>query len=225
MLLNADVNTTLNQARVELTGISDAGLKAALFEVLDEFFRDTRSWKERVTVGVAPPATMPTTPAGWQQALSYPIAVSEGQIIALDGVLDSNGSGIGATMPEVDTLLLQRQPNQAMQYFVCVSKTVSLPLTKDNLPIAPDWVLQKWHLVVKAGLLGTLMNQKNKSWSDAKGALYWLSKFRSGIQSVRSATLRANTTGATAWRFPQSFAARTQRGGVPVFGAGNDWNG
>lgn len=213
MLSNADVNVILNQARVELTGVSDAGLKAALFEVLDEFFRDTRSWKEQITVGVAPPATQPTTPAAWRQALSYPLAVSEGQIISLDGVLDSNGSGVAATMPDVETMLLQRQPNAVTQYFACVAKTVSLPLTKDNLPIAPEWVLQKWHLVVKAGLLGSLMNQKNKSYSDGKGALYWLAKFRGGIQSVRSATLRANTPGATAWRFPQSFAARTQRGG------------
>jgi hypothetical protein len=225
MLLNADVNVTLNQARVELTGVSDAGLKAALFEVLDEIFRDSRCWHEEITINVAPPATQPTTPVAVAQALTYPLAVTEGQIIALKGVRNANGSFVAAVMPKVGELRLQCAPNQAQQYFVVVDKTVSLPLTRDNLPIAPDWILQKWHLVVKAGLLGTMMNQKNKSYSDSKGAAYWLSKFRGGIQEIRSATLRANTDGAGVWRFPQSFQSRSQKGGVPVYSTGNDWSG
>ena len=237
MLNASDLVTVMNQCRVELTGVSDAQLKSTMFEVLDEFFRDTMSWQEEIVINVAPPAAQPTTPQGWQQALSYPITPVDGQIIALDGVTNTNGSFVGATMPMTGTaatqgdgnstgavVLLQSPPNQAQQYTVYVSKTVALPLTRDGYPIAPSWVLSKWHLAVKVGILGNLMNQKNKSYSDSKGALYNLTKFRQFIQNVRSAALRANTKGATAWRFPQSFRSTSQKGGVPVYGIGNDWS-
>lgn len=236
MLNPSDVNTLFNQCRVELTGVSDALLKSALFETLDEFFRDTSSWKEELVINVTPPATLPTTPQGWEQVLSYPIRATEGQIIALDGVCNANGSPIAALLPMTGTaatqmgnsdavVLLRDAPNQAQQYTVYVTKTVGLPLTRDDLPLAPPWVLQKWHLAVKAGILGMLQNQKNKSYSDLTGAKYNLAKFRQFVANVRSATLRANTKGATAWRFPQSFRSLSQKGGVPAYGNGNDWGG
>jgi hypothetical protein len=233
MLNPNDVNTVFNQCRVELTGVSEALLKSALFETLDEFFRDSSCWKEELTVNVAPPSPQPTTPQGWEQALSYPISPTEGQIIALDGVCNSNGSFVAATLPMSGTaasglggadavLLLQGAPSQAQQYTVYVTKTVALPLTRDGLPAAPAWVLQKWHLAVKSGILGMLKNQKNKSYSDATGAKYNLSKFRQYVANVRSATLRANTRGASAWRFPQSFRSLSQKGGVPSYSTGNE---
>lgn len=236
MLNPNDVNTVFNQCRVELTGVSEALLKSALFETLDEFFRDTSCWKEELTINVTPPASQPTTPQGWEQALSYPIAATEGQIIALDGVCNANGSPVRALLPMSGTaptqmgtsdavVLLQDTPNQAQQYTVYVTKTVSLPLTRDNLPIAPAWVLQKWHLAIKAGILGMLQNQKNKSFSDLVGAKYNLAKFRQFVANARSAALRANTRGASAWRFPQSFRSVSQKGGVPTYGNGNDWGG
>lgn len=231
MLNPNDVSTVFNQCRVELTGVSEALLKAALFETLDEFFRDTSCWKEELTINVAPPVSTPTTPQAWEQALSYSISPVEGQIIALDGVCNASGSPVAALLPMSGTaatglggadaiVLLQGLPSMAQQYTVYVTKTVALPLTRDNLPIAPAWVLQKWHLAAKAGILGALQNQKNKSYSDTVGAKYNLSKFRQFIANVRSATLRANTRGASAWRFPQTFRSVSQKGGVPTYGSG-----
>lgn len=226
MLDKNDIITVMNECRVELTGVSDAQLKSSMYEVMDEFFRDTMSWKEQIPFSVAPPAAQPATQQALTAALQFPIAPSEGQIIQLDGVYNNNGGvPVPALMPEVGTVLLQHLPNQASTYIACVSKNVCLPLTKEGFPVAPEWVLKKWHLSIKAGILGTLMNQKNKSYSDAKGAAYWLSKFRQYIANVRSATLRANTQGASAWRFPQSFRSVSQKGGVPVYGTGNDWSG
>jgi hypothetical protein len=60
--------------------------------------------------------------------------------------------------------------------------------------------------------LGALKNQSNKSFSDGKGAIYNLAKFRQFVGNVRSAVLRANTAGASAWRFPQSFQGQYAEG-------------
>jgi len=220
-----NLETVMNMCRVELTGVSDALLKATMFEVMDEFFRDTNSWREEIVFNVAPPATAPATPQQFQAATAYPITPSEGQIIRLDGVINGNRSQVAALMPEVGVIHLTHVPNFAQQYTAFVTKNVSLPLTKDDYPIGPDWLLQKWHLAIKHGMIGYCMNQKNKSYSDIKGALYNLQKFRQFVANVRSAVLRANTIGAAAWRFPQQFRSISQKGGVPVYATGNDWSG
>jgi hypothetical protein len=220
-----DLRTVMNQCRVELTGASDAMLKSMMYEVMDEFFRDTNSWREEVVFNVAPPAQQPQNPQQHQKAVSYPIAVSEGQIIRLDGVINVHRSFVGAIMPHIGTVVLSHIPNEPQQYTAFVTKNVSLPLTKDGFPIGPEWLLKKWHLAIKCGIVGNLMNQKNKSYSDSKGALYNLQKFRQFVANVRSAVLRANTSGASAWRFPQQFRSISQKGGVPVYATGNEWSG
>lgn len=225
MLNTNDINTVMNQCRVELTGVSDALLKSAMFEVMDEFFRDTMSWKEQITINVVPIDSTPQTPEDWQQLLTYSLVPEEGQIIGLDGVVNTNGSYVPALMPDTSSVLLKYAPNEAQQYFVCVFKNVGLPLDGRGYPVAPDWVLQKWHLAIKSGILGTIKNQSNKSFSDSSGALYHLKKFRQYIQNARTAILRANTRGAQAWRYPQTFRSISQKGGVPVYGIGNDWSG
>lgn len=225
MLNPSDIRTVMNQCRVELTGVSDALLRSVMYEVMDEFFRDTQSWKEAIPFNVTPLTATPSSPQAWDLALSYPIAPSEGQIIALDGVQHSNGTFTAALMPQVGVVRLQNAPNTADTYTACVTKNVCLPLDREGFPIGPDWVLSRWHLAIKVGIMGNLMNQKNKSYSDDKGALYNLTKFRQFIANVRSAVLRGNTKGAQAWRFPQSFRTISQKGGVPVYGIGNDWSG
>lgn len=203
MLNPNDINTVMNQCRVELTGVSDALLKSQFYEVLDEFFRDTSSWRTQVTFTVIPDVT------------SYNITVDEGQIIRLDKVVDGSGSFVPALMADIPTVVLQHAPNQQQEYNATVIESVSLPLDSKGFPVAPEWVLQKWHLAIKHGILGGLKNQGNKSFSDAPRAEYHLRKFRQMIGNVRSAVLRANTAGAQAWRFPQSFRASTQQGAVP----------
>ncbi len=213
MMNKQDINTVMNQCRVELTGVSDALLKSVMFEVLDEFFRDTSSWRETVDYTAIP------------DVASYDLVVEEGQIIRLDCNYDANGSFVPALMRDIPTLTLQHSLNTQQTLTAVVIKTVSLPLTSDGFPVAPDWVLQKWHLAIKHGMLGALKNQSNKSFSDGKGAVYNLAKFRQFIGNVRSAVLRANTAGASAWRFPQSFRAVSQKGGLPSIGSSNEWSG
>lgn len=203
-----DINTVMNQCRVELTGVSDAQLLSTMYEVLDEFFRDTSSWREPIYYTALPTGT------------SYTLVPSGGQIIRLENNVDANGVYVPALMTDIPTVVLQNAPNQQTALTATVTKTVSLPLTAQGVPVAPDWVLQKWHLAIKHGMLGYLKNQTNKSYSDPANAMFNMSKFRQLVQNVRTAVLRANTAGAQAWRFPQSFRTISQKGGVPVYASG-----
>ncbi len=211
MLLDQDVRQLVNQCFVELTGASEAGVKAKMFEVMTEFFNDSSCWRECIPFNAVPDKTV------------YHLQPVEGQIIRLSGVSDVNNTFYPALMADMSAnhITLRHAPNTAQQLFAKVVKNVSLP-THKGIPIAPDWVLQKWHLGIKHGIVGQLMNEQNKSYSDKKGALYNLSQFRRYINEARAQSLRANTEGAAAWRFPQTFRANTQQGGVPTLGTGND---
>lgn len=207
-----DVTQLLNQARVRLPGASDAQLKAELYDVLTEFFEDSRCWLESVRFNVVTDTTV------------YEITPTEGQIIGLVGVLDSQSYPQAALMPDLGRVILGVKPNVAqapLYYYAIVSKNVSLPAGRDQLPIGPDWVLPRWHLGILAGMLGSMMAHKDKTYSDEKRGGYHLRKFRNAIAQARVAALRQHTLGAQAWRFPQGFSNNTQRFGVPGFAGGD----
>lgn len=215
MLAKIDIDNLLNQLRVELIGSSDALLRSLMFQVMTEFFNDSSFWTEWIPIAAVPGQT------------TYPITPVDGQIIRLDGVVqvthDADGKvngtfNIPALMPEIGVVIASHAPATAQTWAAHVVKNVSLPTLRDGAPIAPEFTLKQWFLAIKHGILGEMMNQKDKSWSDAKGAGYHLAKFRGYIGNARSIKLRANTNGASAWRFPQGFRVNSQQGGVPSFG-------
>lgn len=207
-----DSEQLLKMATVRLPGASDAALKAELYDVLTEFFEDSRCWLESIQFNVVTDET------------TYQVVPTEGQIIGLVGVLNSENTPQHALMPNLGTVILGNRPNVAeapLYYYAIVSKTVVLPTGRDQLPVGPDWVLPRWHVGVLDGLVGRMMSHKDKPYSDEKRSGYHLKKFRNAVAQARVAALRQHTLGAQAWRFPQGFASNTQKFGVPGF-AGSD---
>src|SRR6185369_5191703 len=126
----SDIDQYLNQARVKLTAASDAGIIAATFDVMREWFQYTQSWMENIDIAVL------------ASTVDYDIIpVEGGTIMTLLGVVDSNGLPIPALMPNIGTITLQNPTNTNTTYTVSVSKTLALPNDKNNFPIVPDWVL------------------------------------------------------------------------------------
>lgn len=210
MFNKQDTDRLMREVQVELIGASELHIKAKAFDVMTEFFNDSSWWEEIIQVPIV---------AG---TVLYNIAPTEGQIIRLRGTVDANCSFQPALMPEVGVLVLANPPNVSQTFYAAVVKNVVAPVQRDGWPIGPMQALQQFYLAIKEGMLGNLMNEKDKSYSNSKGALYHLTRFRKGIADARVARLRANTVGATAWRFPQTFRANTQQGGVPSFAGNNE---
>jgi hypothetical protein len=228
----ADLNYLLNQARVKLPGSSDAGIKHELYEVLHEFFDTTNAWKQDVQINVQP----------YVQA--YIVSASEGQIIRLFTVLDSNlfqqpavllapsqpGPPGGSTLnpansgtppnpsSEADfmTVMLQLQYSQAQIFTVSLILNVMQPHGRDGIPDMPSWTLSKFGRVVLDGLLGKMMGQPSKSYTQDSLSVYHLKRFRDGMAMVRASITRSNSVGSQNWVFPQNYRTRNQRGGVSV---------
>jgi hypothetical protein len=218
-----DLDQMLNQARVKLTGSSDAGLKGELFDVITEFLNDSSIWTQDVPLQYR---------AGVQV---YPISVTSGQILRLVGIADwgttvptpttvtpASAQFMPALMPDVGTLVLKNPPNTVGNMLVTVVTNINLPTDKQMVPDAPDWLLPIWHVGLLDGLLGRMMLAPNKSYSNRETAAYHLKRFRDAIARARVSKLRANTIGSAAWRFPQQFRSVSQQSGVPAIGSANE---
>jgi hypothetical protein len=213
-----DIEHFLNQARIKLPGASDTGIKAEFYEVCKEFLEDSNAWVEHVYLPVT---------AGVQEYNLIP--KRGGQIIRLSGVFDGNRIPVAATMPEFGRLHIRWPINissivpvagapytlsSSNPYLVAFVKNLDEPTTKDMLPVVPEFLLKVYSIHVLDGLLGKMMGQQAKSFSNAQMSLYHLKRFRTGINIAKVAALRQNTQGAQNWMFPRGWRANTQRGGM-----------
>lgn len=202
-----DVEGLMQQCQVELPGASINGIKAKMYEVMSEFFKDSNSWIEDISF--APQAN--TT--------SYPLSpLDGGQVIRLIGVWDQTFVPIPAFMPVFGTVQLVSASStlpSGSPWLARFVKNIMPPTTSDNVPDAPDWTLRVYRDVILAGIVGQLKNEHEKSYSDAQGALYHLRRFRTGITNARVAAARDNIVGGQEWSYPRQGIPKTsQRGGV-----------
>jgi hypothetical protein len=207
----------LNQARVKLPGSSDSGIKSELYETIREFLQDSNAWVENISLLVT---------AGVLEYLLVPRG--GGQITRLDGVWDGNRTPVPASMPDFSTLVVH-QPIQVSSvapvstvttlsaqnpWLVSVIKNIVLPTTRDNIPIAPEFILKVYEPYILDGVLGRMMTHQAKSYSNQTLGVYHLRRFEDGKSQARVAANRQNLLGGQNWKFPQSFRTRGQRGGV-----------
>ena len=222
-----DFEQLMTQAVAKLVGVAEGALRAEFYDVLTEFFNDSSCWTEHVTFQYQP------------NIIGYPLNVSEGQIIRLNGVGDwgpVTPPGLTTTitpglpgplfmpalMPHIGLVILQNIPDRQGYAQALFTLNCSLPPSRDGVPIAPDWVLPVWHVGLLDGLLGKMMTSPNKSYSNLQQGTYHLKRFRDAIARARVSKLRANTLGSGAWRFPQQFRALSQQSGVPAIGSSNE---
>lgn len=197
----------MNQARIKLPGASDAGIKVELFDTMKEFLKDSNAWTEDILF---------TAAANTTDYLLTPLQ-DGGQIIRLVGVWDDKQIPVPSFMPTFGTIRMVHQPSISSsqpQWTARVIKNIALPTTREDIPVAPDWLLGVYSVDILDGLLGKMMGQQAKSYSNGTMSTYHLRRFRTAIQTARTAAIRQNTQGAQEWAFPRGWGCNTQRGGV-----------
>lgn len=204
-----DYARLINQAIVELPGASDQGIRQALFEVFHEFFTTTNSWQETITVSIV------------ANTVAYSLVIAEsGEFVRLLDLLDTNGTPQPAISDMVGNITLRDIPSAAATWSAIISKTVGSPLERDGKPQIPDWTVSRWEPVLSAGLLGRMMMQSRKPFSNQPLGRYWLQKFRNGMGEVKSAVIHGGLYGANTWSYPRGF--RMQRASQRFGSGGTD---
>lgn len=204
-----DWTQLMNQARVKLLGASDEGIKGELFDVLHEFFEKSSWWTETLqfSIVIPDPSLYAVTPSGG------------GQFIRLAGVLDPNGVPQPAILgDDLASVQFAHPYNTSQVMTASLVKSVVLPTAKHRYPDIPANFLPRWHHVILSGLLGAMMGQLAKSYSNETSSTYHLRRFNNGTTQARVEKLRRNTFGTQAWRFP-GFSKGSQRGGTSTGGS------
>lgn len=207
MALNQkDVDQLISSTQIELTGASTNGVKNAIYEVLKEFFTDSGAWIE----------DLPINSIANQDTYAV-AAANDGRLLRLIGLWDNTGIPVPAFMPNFGLLKLVHVPttngDPTKPWTARFEKTVVPSAGTDVIPLAPDWTLTIFGEHIKDGVLGKLMNQPGKSYTNDSKAAYHLKRFRAGIALARTQMKRMNVVGAQAWSYPR-FVKGSQRGGV-----------
>jgi hypothetical protein len=201
-MAETDLDRLYNMVRVDLPNATDAGMKLALFDVVHEFFDLTNWWREDIDFAtIVGTVDYALTPA------------AGGTVLRLLYVVSDSGTLIGATMPTLGTVTLANSPTGVQTYTATVAKTVKIPAEADGSPTLPSGLLPVWRVPLRHGLLGALLLQKNKPYSDAQLGTYHMKRFRDGAARARVATKHENTYGAQGWLYPQGWAVRGFRSG------------
>ena len=241
-LSREDVDRVIAQAILSLPGASTPGLKSKLYIVIKEFLQDSNAWTEVVEL-----------PINYGQRFYRLTTLEGGRPLRLIGVWDHKRFPVAAVLPKFDVIELVHPvrgagngnygyispiypeswgpdavnpnfPPSPYCYHAKVVKNIVAQTTENDLPLAPDFVLGVYDTHIIDGLIGNMMLEPKKTYSDQTTAAYHLKRFRTGIQMARTAALRENLVGGQAWSYPRGWQSTSQRGGmVSSFPDGGRW--
>lgn len=208
----ADITRLMNNARLRLPGATDGVLQQELFSVMDEFFKKSNVWNEDIDLAIPG-----QDPAGtvYQLAPEAPALIDKLLWVFQkpDDTSIGRGAGVAAAMSTPGELTLRLQPSSDVVYTVTVALTVADPLDRGGYVQFPAWVLAKYREAILDGLLGRMMTQASKPYTNSQMAIFHMRKFIQATASARVEWTRNNTYRAQAWSFPGGFSGGTQRGG------------
>jgi hypothetical protein len=198
--MTADLNRLMDNLRVRLPGATDEALKLEYFSTMDQFFGATNIWTEDIDFEVTNDnKTYYVTPSG------------VANIVRLMGVVNSDGVTIAALMKVPGEITLVDYPNQSDTYTLQLALTVKDPVTRDGYPEYPDWILEKYGVDIIDGVLGRMMSQIAKPYSNERMAIYHMRRFQNTIAIAKVEAQHRNVYRGQSWRFPQTFARRRAR--------------
>jgi len=190
-MATASVLRIMANSRVHLPGAVDTAIQYELFNVLDEFLRESDVWREVIDF---------TAEADEDE---YDIIPSGGVLAHLISVKTTDvESPVAATMSEPGLLILATAPSSDTEMLAELSLTVVDPVTSAGYPYCPDWILTRYHAAITSGLISKMMLQVAKPYTNEKMAVFHGRKFRNGLATARKDVAHQNLRGAQAWRYP-----------------------
>jgi hypothetical protein len=198
--MTADLNRLMDNLRIRLPGATDEVLKLEYFSAMDQFFSATNIWTEDIDFEVTNDnKTYYVTPSG------------VANIQRLMGVVNSDGVVVAALMKTPGEITLVEYPNQADTYTLQLALSVKDPVTRDGYPEFPDWILEKYGVDIIDGVLGRMMSQIAKPYSNERMAIYHMRRFQNTMAIAKVEAQHRNVYRGQSWRFPQNFARRRAR--------------
>lgn len=198
--MSAELDRLMDNLRIRLPGAVDSTLQLELFNTLKEFFQGSNVWTEDIEFDVT---------AGETDYTITPTGVAA--INRLMGVVDQNQFPVAAALTTSNEIKLVYEPTVAGTYTAQVALTVTDPVTRDGYPIMPDWVLGAYLDDILDGVLGRMMSQIAKPYTNERMAIYHMRRFAGAVSQAKVEAQHNNVYRGQNWRFPQTFARRKAR--------------
>jgi hypothetical protein len=181
----------INNAQVHLPGAIEDVFKQELYNVCEEFFRTTSAWQEFVPFETV------------QDKRVYEVVPTVGVFVRLMEVRDPEGYQRPAVMTQDMFLTLRDLPTGGYEYTAALAVTCIDPVKKDGWPEVPAELLQKYYEPLLEGLLGRMMMQPAKPYSNPDLGVMHQRRFRDRMAIARVELLHASTFNVQNWRFPR----------------------
>jgi hypothetical protein len=193
------VDRIMDSARQRLPGAVDNNIYFELHGVLEEFFRMSQCWRERIHVEII------------ADTVEYEVFSNEmlSNIISLISFENGDGSPFAATLPRPNLLYTPKQ-YELGDYYMWAVLNVTSPTNDEKYPRFPQWVTDRYAEALSDGVCGRLMAMPAKPYSSPTHAAYYARRFKQAAMNAKIEANRQNLTGGQAWRFP-TFAAQGMR--------------
>lgn len=203
----AEYQRLLQDAQAQVPGSIPTGLRAALFATLKDFLDMTNAWQEDIDVDIVANDTAYT--------LTPPTAGRINRLLLLYNSTDTEKRWVSPVRMDVPgDLVLLRVPNAAATWVAKVAKVVKDPVDCDGNPEIESWILQKYWDTLLQGVVGNMLNQGGKGYSDRQGGAIAMRRYINGRSLARREIMSGNVFGNQTWSFPQTWGTGSQsRGG------------
>lgn len=227
----------IDTARTNCSGVLDGVARMELFNVFKDFFNRTSAWLMELPVFVQPTTndymidTCQNAVVTRLMSLSRPDDVSaymnyiaqcppqylqtysiSGQE-AMNPLFRSQRDGVLLSVgTKCPVLRIRWNPQANETWIAMLALNITDPMDKDGLPDAvPDWLIEKYYLILCDGLVSRLMLQAGKPYSSPQGAEFHGKKFNQGIGTARDEVRQMFVYGAQRWQYPGGWTSRSAK--------------
>ncbi len=195
--MSYDLTRLYDNIRIRCPGLLDSIMLLELFNTVYEFCSDTNAYQQDVAL---------TTQAGFNDYTLVPADTNNGPV-RLIFIYDSAGLGVDGYMPVVPIVRLSVTPTGVTTY-TC---TVALAPNEQAggvtaAPTMPDWFWDSYVDTIRDGVLGRLLTQPAKPYTNLQMGMVYLKTFSQGKNQAKTQTLHGNNYRGQNWRFPGGFA-------------------
>lgn len=195
--------------RPHVPGALDSAIEAELFAVLRDFLQRTNIWRVIYQLEISPAELCCVIDPGRGVRLK--------RLINLFDANDTVGRNWvwPAVMDEPPTIKLLQPVTSAATWLAEVSLYNAEACSPDDVrTTVPYWILADYFTTLRDGVVGNMLSQPAKPYTNAQLALFRLRSFNSGTARARAAVERRNVYNAQSWVFPSAGITRGRQRGV-----------
>jgi hypothetical protein len=180
--------------RTELPGATDEQIKLKLWEVINVACRDGWIWRETITVPlVQGDTTYSPTPSGTE--IVQAISIDHETLDMTDSVYEWGVLTLGTAPTAGDV--------SAGDLFMVAVLAPALDSGDDMEALLPTDMWSKHHELLKNGVIGYMMQQVNRPWSNFQLGTLYRRAFNVRLAEDRRAVDTGNIQGGQRWLYPR----------------------